>query len=224
MKTVIVIPAYNEEKAIGGVLKKLKSHVPTDNVIVIDDGSSDKTPEIARAHGVTVYQHDINRGLGGALGTGLKAGLQHGADIIVTMDADDQHDPAEITTLTGPIESKEADVVIGSRLLDAKGMPASRRALNWGGNVVTWGLFGIWVSDTQSGFRAFSARSARAINLKTNKMEVSSEIIKEIKGNRLSFKEVPIKAIYTEYSMSKGQNFGVGIKTVFRLVLLRFRK
>ncbi|MBU0732181.1 glycosyltransferase family 2 protein [Patescibacteria group bacterium] len=224
MKTVVIIPAYNEEKTIGTVLANVKNHIPAENIIVIDDGSKDRTPQIADSHGVHVYTHKLNRGLGGALGTGLEAGKLHDGDIIVTMDADEQHDPAEIKNLIAPIEQENADVVIGSRLLKGEGMPLTRKGFNWVGNVITWTLFGIWTTDSQSGFRAFSYKACEQIKIRTNKMEVSSEIIKEIKRNRLRFEEVPIKAIYTQYSMSKGQNFFEGIKTVTKLVILRFRK
>jgi hypothetical protein len=99
-----------------------------------------------------------------------------------------------------------------------------RKIYNWVANFTTWFIFGIWTTDSQSGFRAFSKDAAEKIEIKTNKMEVSSEIIKEIKGNNLKIKEVSIQAIYTKYSMSKGQNFFEGLKTVIRLILLRFRK
>ena len=224
MKTCVIIPAFNEEITIGKVLSNLKNYVEPENILVIDDGSSDKTLEIVESHGVHLYCHKLNRGLGGALGTGLEASKLHDSDIIVTMDADEQHDPREIKNIIRPILENKADVVIGSRLLEGEGMPTTRKGFNWVGNFVTWTLFGIWTTDSQSGFRAFSSEASNKIKIKTNKMEVSSEIIKEIKRNRLRFHEVPIKAIYTKYSMSKGQNFFEGIKTVTRLVLLKFRK
>lgn len=224
MKTMVVIPAYNEEKTIVNVLKKLKNYLSADDIIVIDDGSRDNTSKLAQEEGIHVYRHSLNRGLGGALGTGLEAGLLHQADIIVTMDADEQHDPREIDKLIEPIIKGEADVVIGSRFINSQKMPLIRKIYNWIANYTTWLIFGIWTTDSQSGFRAFSKKAAKNIEIKTNKMEVSSEIIKEIKGHRLKIKEVPIQAIYTKYSMSKGQNFFEGIKTVTRLIFLRFRK
>src|SRR3989338_3249144 len=110
MKIVAILPAFNEEKTIGAVILKLKNYVS--QIIVIDDGSKDRTSQIAKEHGALVYRHLINRGLGGALGTGIKAGLQNEADIIVTLDADGQHDPAEISELIKPIMNGEADAVI----------------------------------------------------------------------------------------------------------------
>ncbi len=220
MKIYIVIPAYNEEKTIGKVLTGLKS-AGYDNLVVVDDGSNDKTYEIATNHNAIVLRHILNRGLGGALSTGIKAAIKRGAEIIVTFDADDQHSGEDIKKITQPVEKKEAEVVIGSRLLDPKGMPFFRRILNQFGNIATFILFGIWVTDSQSGLRAFSRKAAEKIDIKTSQMEVSSEIIREIGMNQLKLKEVPIQAIYTDYSLSKGQNLFVGIKTFIKLIMHR---
>ncbi|MBT7703506.1 glycosyltransferase family 2 protein [Candidatus Peregrinibacteria bacterium] len=220
MIPLIVIPAYNEEKAIGQVLENLKKGGYT-NILVINDGSQDKTEEIVKKHQVNYLSHAINRGLGGALGTGLKAAKKMGVEIAITFDADGQHAVEDLAKVIAPLKNKEAEVVIGSRLLNPEGMPLHRRLFNWIGNIVTYVLFGIWVTDSQSGLRAFSKKALQVIDIKTNKMEVSSEIIREIGANNLKLKEIPIKAIYTEYSLSKGQNFFVGVKTFIKLVIHR---
>ena len=222
MKTSIVIPAYNEEKTIAKVIHNVRKY--WQNIIVIDDGSSDSTFDLASGLGVHVYRHIINRGLGGALGTGIVAALRHEADIIVTFDADGQHQAEDITRLIKPIEEGQADVVIGTRTSDKKGMPMTRQLANTMGNLVTRILFGLWVSDSQSGLRAFSARAAEKMQIRANRMEVSSEIIQEIKKHDLRLKEIPIKSIYTEYSLSKGQGFMTGLKTLMKLVLMRLLK
>ncbi len=223
MKPYIIIPAYNESKTIREVLEKVKQKYDADHVIVIDDGSTDSTYADVQQCGVRVYRHSINRGLGGALGTGLAVAKALGAELAVTLDADGQHDIDEVDRLIAPILNKQAQVVIGSRLLQPRGMPMIRRAYNRIANIITWMIFGVWTTDSQSGFRAFSKEAIKVVNLRTNRMEVSSEFFKEIKAHRLIFQEVPIRAIYTDYSMSKGQNFFVGIKTVVRLILLRLR-
>lgn len=220
---VIIIPAFNEATTIRQVLKRVKDCYPADHIVVIDDGSIDDTVSIAESEGVQVYSHAINRGLGGALGTGLEVAKLLKADVAVTLDADGQHDPDEVQRLIEPILAGTADVVIGSRLLQSSGMPFLRKCYNIVGNILTWIIFGVWTTDSQSGFRAFNADAIHSIQIKTNRMEVSSEFFKEIRGNRLRLEEIPIKAIYTPYSMSKGQNFFVGIKTVARLILLRLR-
>lgn len=219
-KILIVIPAYNEEKTIGKVIKDLKKK-NYKNIIVVNDGSVDNTKKIVEKQNILLYNHMINRGLGGALGTGIKAALLNNADVIVTFDADGQHSVNDIKNLIKPIIEKKADAVIGSRMLNPEGMPLIRKAYQWIANLITFLLFGVWTTDSQSGLRAFSRKAAEKIKIKTNRMEVSSEIVHEIGKNKLKFKEIPIKAIYTDYSLSKGQSFFTGIKTTFRLILRR---
>jgi len=222
MKIIVVIPAYNEERTIKSVIKEVKEH--SDEIIVVDDGSIDRTGEIARESGAQVLHHIINLGLGASITTGVKKALKDGGEIILTFDADGQHRAEDIFRLIEPIKKREAQVVIGSRLLDPRGMPFHRRVYNWLANLVTFILFGIWVTDSQSGLRAFSRQAAQSLDLKTSKMEVSSEIIKEIKAHKLDLKEIPISAVYTDYSLSKGQNFIVGLKTFWKLFLRKIIK
>ncbi len=219
MKVVAVIPAYNEESKIGGVVKATLPFVS--EVLVIDDGSTDQSGQLAALAGARVYRHLTNCGLGAALGTALAAALDRGAEIIVTLDADGQHDPVEIPKLVRLLEDDLADVVLGSRLLDSRGMPWPRRLANQLGNLLTFIFFGLWVTDSQSGFRAFSRAAAAAIQIRSNRMEVSSEIVAEIRRLGLRLAEAPIRAIYTDYSLAKGQSFWVGLKTVYKLLWRR---
>jgi glycosyltransferase involved in cell wall biosynthesis len=221
-RVVIVIPAYNEERSIIAVIRGLKQQGFAR--LVVDDGSSDRTSELARQEGVILLRHILNRGLGGALGTGINAALRLGAKLIVTFDADGQHDPSDIGRLLKPIENGEADVVIGSRMLDPVGMPYPRRLANWTANLVTYLLFRARTTDSQSGLRAFSSHAATRMQILTSGMEVSSEIIAETVKNGLKWKEVPVKAIYTDYSLSKGQSLKVGLKTLMRLILAKMRR
>jgi len=222
MNLVVIIPAYNEEKNIGQVIRSVKKY--TNNIIVIDDGSQDKTFKIAMENGTKVYRHLINRGLGGALGTGIKAALSDGADIIVTIDADGQHNPDEIPKLIKPIIVKEADIVIGSRFIKNQKMPIFRKVGNHFFNIITFFLFGIKSTDSQSGMRAFDRRAAENLEIFTSGMEVASEIVKEVRLCKLKLKEIPIEAIYTPYSLSKGQGFIVGLKTLIKLFILKLTK
>ena len=222
MKIIALIPAFNEEQTIADVLTHARPFV--DEMIVVNDGSGDRTMEIARTQGAIVVNHVINRGLGAAIGTGFQVALKRGADIVVTLDADGQHQPAEIPKLVEVIE-RGADVVIGSRMLTGfVGMPLHRRLAQVAGNLVTFFLFGAWVTDSQSGFRAFSRYALSKIHVTTNRMEVSSELISEAKCHKLRLMEVPITAMYTDYSLSKGQNFFVGMKTLFKLVMRRLTR
>src|SRR3989338_6274277 len=125
MKVIAIIPAYHEASVIAGVVRKTVSFV--DEVVVVDDGSEDRTGETARAAGDRVYTHVLNRGLGAALSTGMAAALKRGADVIITLDADGQHDPVEIPNFVRAINEKKVDAVIGSRFLGKTEMPALRR-------------------------------------------------------------------------------------------------
>jgi glycosyltransferase involved in cell wall biosynthesis len=220
---VVVIPAYNEERTISEVIRGLKQHEFT-RIIVVDDGSTDRTSELARHEDIILLRHLFNRGLGGALGTGIRAAVRFRPEIIVTFDADGQHDPNDIPRLLEPIQKAEADVVIGSRMLDPRGMPRRRRLANRVANLVTYLLFGGWTTDSQSGLRAFSRTAAAQIRIMTSGMEVSSEIIGETVAHRLKYTEVPVKAIYTDYSLSKGQGFTVGLRTLMKLILAKVRR
>lgn len=223
MKLFTVIPAYNEAKTIAEVLARARPFA--DAIVVIDDGSKDETAEIARAAGAVVVSHFMNRGLGAALGTGFAYARRAGADAIVTLDADGQHAPEEIPKFREELE-KGADVVIGSRMLGLgnTGMPWYRRVANVLGNFATFVLFGAWVTDSQSGYRAFNTNAISKIEIRANRMEVSSELIAEAKRHRLMIREIPIQTIYTEYSLSKGQGFAEGLKTLLKLVVRRLSR
>lgn len=216
---VAVIPAYNEEKTVAEAVTGALGIA--DRVLVVDDGSDDRTAERAEAAGATVVRHALNRGLGGALGTGIEGALRLGADAILTMDADGQHRPEDAKRVLDRLREGDADFVIGSRMLSPEGMPFHRRLANRIGNLLTWALFGLAVSDSQSGLRAMTREAAMKIELKTDRMEVSSEFVKEIKEKKLRLAEVPIKAVYTDYSLSKGQSFLTGLRTAAKLILRR---
>lgn len=222
MKLLIILPAYNEEEKIGEVLSNLPRRIEGISEIerlVVDDGSTDKTSEIAQKFKTTVLKHVINRGLGGAIGTGFEYARNSNVDIVVTFDSDGQHRPQDIEPLIKPILEKKSDVVIGSRFIKLKQMPSDRILINILSNIATYILFGIYTSDSQSGLRAFNKNAIYKIEIKTQKMEVSSEIFKEIKRNNLKFTEIPIQAIYTGYSRRKGQKNTNAIPTFIKLLL-----
>ena len=215
----IVIPAYNEATVISGVITELRRS-GYDNIIVVDDGSDDSTCQEARNSGVTALRHKINRGKGAAVKTGVAAANLLGADVVVTMDGDGQHCPDDIATLIQPIQDDKVDVVLGTRLLDQTGMPRLKIIANKVGNYITWLFYGIKVSDSQSGFRAYSKYAVSKIDTKADKYEYDSKVIREINNNRLSFVEVPIKVLYTDYSKGKPQKQGFinGVKTMLRMI------
>ena len=223
-KQIIVIPAYNEEATVAQVVREAVR--VADAVVVVDDGSRDRTSALAGEAGAIVVRHAVNRGLGGALGTGIAAAVKLGADAVVTMDADGQHRAADAARVFERIGKGDVDFVIGSRMIPgdtgAGKMPIHRVLFNAVGNALTYLLFGVWVTDSQSGLRGLSRRAAETVDLRTNGMEVSSEFIKEAREKRWQLAEISIPAIYTEYSLSKGQSFLVGVKTAAKLILRRF--
>jgi glycosyltransferase involved in cell wall biosynthesis len=138
---------------------------------------------------------------------------------VVTFDADGQHSPDDIGRMIEPIRTGRADVVVGSRMIDPRGMPWTRQVANYLANFATWALLAVRTTDSQSGLRAFSREAARRVRITSCQYEVSSEICGEIKRLHLRSIEVPVQTIYTDYSLSKGQGFSVGLKTLFRLIL-----
>jgi glycosyltransferase involved in cell wall biosynthesis len=223
----LIIPAFNEARVIRDTLRNLPPRVAgidSMTVVVVDDGSSDATAEEVLASGdgrVVLLRHAINRGLGGALGTGLAYARRHGADFVITYDADGQHAPEDIANVLGPLVAGSADAVIGSRLIDPTGMPWYRVIGNWGLNLFTFFIFGMWTTDSQSGLRGFNRAAIEQIDIRMDRMEVSSEFIKEIRRCQLRFKEVPIRAIYTDYSLAKGQRNWNAFNILIRLVVHR---
>ncbi len=221
-KLAFVIPAYNEEVSIAQTLDDVKKSFPEAQIFVVNDGSKDKTGERAKKHGAHVLTHIINRGLGAALGTGLAAAVQKSdAEVVITFDADLQHEAADVWNLVGPILKNEADAVIGSRFLrkeDLKLMPPLKVV----GNVVLTKLTNFLsntdITDSQSGLRAFNRKAANDIFIATDRYEVSSEIIHELSGRGFRIKEVPIKAIYDSRSATKGTNIKSGVLILFGML------
>ncbi|MCE5214166.1 MAG: glycosyltransferase family 2 protein [Methanobacterium sp.] len=216
----VIVPAYNEENILGKVLKELfKKGL---KIVIVDDGSTDETYRIAKAiikenpgRGY-LYHHPINRGLGATLKTGIEACLQKKADILVTFDADGQHNPDDILPVCQPIIQGRADVVIGSR--EFNDMPPVKKISNQLMNLITWIFYGSRVKDSQSGLRAFNRKAAIALDVESREYGISSEIIREIKHKELKMEEVPIETIYTDYALSKGTNLKVGLKILVRMI------
>lgn len=228
MHLVIIIPAYNEASVIGDLLSRLPralSGITKITPIVVDDNSNDGTQGVVQASGVMCIRHQSNLGAGGATVTGFEAAKRLKADIVVTMDGDNQHDPDEIEVLIRPIVLGQADVVIGSRLKGAstKAMPVYKRLGNNALNIVTFAFFRIWVSDSQSGYKAFSREALKQIELRTTGYEFCSEICGEIKRKKLRLREVPIRTIYTDYSRKKGQLALNAVNIVLGLLLSKIR-
>ena len=200
-----VIPAYNEGGAIARVVADLASRGAA--VVVVDDGSGDDTGPCALGAGATVLRHEVNRGQGAALQTGLAYALLRGAEIVVTFDADGQHDADDLPRLLAPIRGGEAEIALGSRFLgDSGAVPRGRRLLLRAAVLFTRATSGVRLTDAHNGLRAFSRRAAERIDLQLDRMAHASEIIDQIRRSGLPYVEVPVTIRYTEYSRRKGQS------------------
>ena len=215
MRIYCVIPAYNEEDTIVEVLKSVKPAV--DQVVVVDDGSADKTFELSKAQGVAALKHIFNRGQGAALETGNEYALRRGADIIVHFDADGQFLAEEIKELVAPIKAGQADVVFGSRFLGKKNnMPwLKRRVMMPLARLMNRVFFNVKLSDPQSGFRAMSEKAVRKVRITNDGMAHCSEIIGKVFQSELRVKETPITVVYRTF----GQGPGGGLKIIKDLII-----
>lgn len=194
MPITAIIPALNEEISIGSVVLKTKKHV--NHVIVVDDGSTDSTAEIAESAGAEVIKHQKNMGKGEALKTGFHRAGQNGTNVIVTIDADGQHDPNEIPKMVAPILFEKFDMVIGSRYLNGNNIPFYRRIGQLILDKATNANTGINVSDTQSGFRAFSIHTLPNFKFGSNGFSIESEMLTNAADAKLKIKEVDIGVRY----------------------------
>lgn len=224
METFVVIAARNEQQRIGLVLRGLKKE-GYPRIVVVDDGSTDSTARIVRKHKAVLLQHVINRGQGAALRTGIEYALAHGADIIVTFDADGQHDPKEIKQMIEPIMDGEVEVTLGSRFLGTSpNIPWIKKLMLKGGVIFTYLVSGIKLTDAHNGFRAFSRNAAQLIEIKQDRMEHASEIVEEIYKKGISYKEVPVTIKYTVYSIKHGQSPFASFKIAFNLILRKLAR
>ena len=197
-RTLAVIPCFNEEATIGSVVLKAKRYV--DTVVVIDDGSIDKTAKIAEYAGATVLRHEKNKGYGAALKSGFEYARENNFDVMTILDGDGQHDADQIQTVMRPVSEGKADICVGSRFLDSTGnmVPMYR---HFGIAVLTkFSNAGSdkkdKVTDAQSGFRAYSRKAIDNIDLKDTRMGASAEILMQGRRNHLNCEEVSITCSY----------------------------
>lgn len=194
--SIACIPAYNEERTIATVVLRTMKHV--DRVLVCDDGSSDMTSEIAERLGADVIRHDRNLGYGAALATLFRRAYELGVDVVVTLDADLQHNPEDIPRLLKPVLDGEADIVVGSRFMDERGsgVPRGRmlgiKLITRLANTASY----MGLTDAQSGFRAYSRRALEHIKPTEHGMGASTELLLKAKEKGLRIKEIPIKVDY----------------------------
>lgn len=215
---VALIPAFNEERFIGSLVLSVRAYV--DQVIVVDDGSTDRTVEIARQAGATVIQHQHNQGKSAAVNTGFAHVRALRPDVLVMLDGDGQHCATDIPLLLEPVREGSADVVVGSRFLERKSeIPAYRKVGQHGLTLMTNLASGVRVSDSQSGFRAFSARALDLLSFSQGGFSIESEMQFLVREHQLRVVEVPIQVIYAERAKRNPFRHGLQVLNgIMRLV------
>jgi len=224
-KFCIIIPAYNESSVIGDVIKNTQKvfskSIYTCDIVVINDGSKDNTSDVAKKSGAIVIDHILNSGAGAATTTGLEYANQKKYDAVATMDADGQHDPNDVLLGFKVLRETKSDLLIGSRLINSEGMSKVKILGNKGLSAITFLLFGINSTDSQSGLRIYGKKALDELRWTTTGYEFCSEMLWRAHQLKLKVSEYPIKAIYTDYSKSKGQNNWNAINIIKNLVKKR---
>lgn len=225
-KVVVCMPAYNEERFVASTVLKCKRYFK--NVFVVDDCSQDHTGRMAKRAGAKVIYHRQNQGYGGALRTCFRIGKQEKADCLVIIDSDGQHDANHIPSLVDPIKNGEADLVIGSRFKSKaarKEIPKYRmfgiqtitQVFNLGTNMA--------LTDSQSGYRAYSRKALEEIKITSDKMDASMEILFDAKDAKIKIKEVPVVVRYKGVEGSSEDPMGHGFRVLsntFKLIRERY--
>lgn len=222
----IVIPAYNESSVIADVLCKLKENFKAEQIVVVDDCSVDLTASVVRENSCTLLSHPINLGQGAALQTGITFALENGAEFIVTFDSDGQHRVEDALNMLTQVQSGECKIVCGSRFLglEAKNLSFSKLITLKLAVIFTKLTTGVSVTDAHNGLRVMTRSAARLINLKQNRMAHASELIGIIKKNNIEYMEYPVKIIYSDYSMNKGQKISNSFNIILDLLIGRILK
>jgi glycosyltransferase involved in cell wall biosynthesis len=227
----VILPAYNEASVIEQVLSKIPRIVTISSdeykikIIVVNDGSSDDTAAVVgKLDDVILINHIINSGAGAATRTGLHYAVNIGCSYAATMDSDGQHSVEDLKKLLNALVQNKADFIIGSRLKSAAGnMPMSKRVGNIGLSIITFLLLGVYVSDTQSGLKALNRKALTSVDFHSDDYAFCSEMIWKARQAHLRIEELPIEAIYTNYSVSRGQkNITGAIDITKQLIKRRF--
>ena len=221
MKPLVLVPAFNEAARIGRVLAGIRAAVPDATLLVVDDGSTDATAAVARAAGARVVRLPFNLGAGVAAQTGYKFAVREGFDCVVHLDADGQHEPADIPTLLAVVARGEADVAIGSRFLgDAAYRPGGLRRAGMGlFRWLTWMLTGVRFTDVTSGFRAFSRDAVGFVATEWYPTDYAdADVLITLRRSGFRLKEVPVRM----YPRAGGRSMHAGLRPlyyVFKMLL-----
>ncbi len=228
-KVLVIIPAFNEEGAVGKVVEEVRIHLPHADVIVVNDGSTDLTSEKARATGATVLDLPFNLGIGGAMQTGYKFAFEKGYDIAIQVDGDGQHDPKEIPKLLKALEEKEVDMVIGSRFIgdsDFKSSVVRRVGISIFSRLISL-IIRQKITDPTSGFRAASHRTIRLFAFDYPQDYPEPEVLVFLHQCGLKVAEVPIgmsKRYAGESSITKLRSIYYMVKVLLAIFVDCFKK
>jgi len=214
MNEFVVIPAHNEENNVVEVINKVKSYV--NNIIVVDDGSTDNTYDKAKENGITVLRHEVNLGKGAALKTGCDFALKQGAEKIVVIDADGQHNPKEIPKFLEALNDYE---IVFSHRTKSKAMPFILKFGNDFINKFSSFLFGVNIKDNQCGYRAFTNEAYKKIRWSASDYYMETEMIINAGKYKLRYTEIPIETIYAD--KYKGTTVLDGVKIVLKMLTWR---
>ena len=217
--TVIVVPVYAEGQVISSVITELAQYFP--NIYCVDDGSPDRSGELALNAGAHVVWHPLNFGQGAALQTGFEAALENPEiKYFVTFDGDGQHSPLDALAMVRTLRDGEFDVVFGSRFLDERTeLTAAKKVILKLAVAYTNALTGLKLTDAHNGLRAFNREVATKINLQQNGMAHATEIVNQISKGKFRYCERPVHIVYTDYSKAKGQSLWNSVNILFDLIL-----
>lgn len=221
-KVVAVLPAYNLEKSIAAIVERTKPFV--DAVLVVADGSKDGTGAAARAAGAVVPEPEQVRGKGFAVIKGIRESQGLAADIVILMDSDGQHLPEEIPVMLAPLLEERADMVVGSRMLGTLRTSTINKFGNFGLKIISFMVTWKWMTDTESGFRAFKAKNLYELKLVSRGYEIESELLLRALNKDWRIVEVPINVPFAVPGVTVWDGFKVGWFKLKTGVLLKLGK
>ena len=216
--TGVILPSYNAARFLEQVVADIRAAVPGIRVLVVDDGSSDGTAEVARATGAEVIVHEVNKGKGGALATGNAWALAQDLEWVYTMDADGQHLPGEMASFMDAAASGPYDAVVGNRMDATADMPWLRKRTNEFTSWVVSKLAGVRIPDSQNGYRLFRVACLEGIQLRTTRYDTESEILVRLARRGYRIGSVPVSTIYGDEKSSINPFVDTG--RFFRLVTI----
>jgi polyprenyl-phospho-N-acetylgalactosaminyl synthase len=218
----VVVPVFNDSATIVGVIEELKQE-GFNNIIVVDDGSRDGVGELLKDLNIYFVRHAVNLGQGAALQTGFECAKKFNADVVVTFDADGQHDAKNIEPMIEQMFTHNVDVVLGSRFLNKPhtSMRVQRKFVLKMARYVNLVFSGMLLTDAHNGLRVLDRKAVELIYITENRMAHASEILFEIRRHKLAFKEAEVDVRYTPYSESKGQSGWNSIRILLDIIIYK---